>query len=380
MRVFALAVAVPLGGAGFIYREPLLALFHAPPPVAPEPEKDVVQVAAPQTIHVEPDSVLEKSLSFDTVRRQTVDVPALTVTGSVMARLPPGRDDAQSRWDFATPEVAATYADWVKARADVAFYQGQAVEIKKLAESRVDFWVEEVKRLTELVKIGAESKSNLAQTKFNHDQAVLQRRKDVYEADKAVETANRNRGLNERVLLQAGVDPQVVSRGTEGLALVVADVPEASVAQVRVGQECAAKFYSYPDWAPNGPVLVSGIGPSLSKERRTLRVTFELHDPGGKLLPGMFAEIGLGAKKREALTVAADAVLHAGKADYVLVEVDAGNYRACPVRVGTPVPADSAEKPRLIVETGLREHCRVVGGGAILLKPVMMKALGGAEH
>src|SRR5207249_1977458 len=144
--------------------------------------------------------------------------------------------------------------------------------------------------------------------------------------------------------------------------------PEASVSQVRVGQECTAKFYSYPDWSPKDPVFVSGLGPSLSKERRTLRVTFELHDPDGKLLPGMFAEIGLGAKNREELTVEADAVLHAGKADYVLVEVEPGKYHALAVRVGNPVPAkDKNEKPRVIVESGLKEKDRVVSGGAILL-------------
>ena len=72
--------------------------------------------------------------------------------------------------------------------------------------------------------------------------------------------------------------------------------------------------------------------------------------------------------------------LHAGKADYVLVEVEPGNYKACPVRVGNPVPGAKSEKPRLIVEEGLRERDRVVSGGAILLKPVMVKALGTQEH
>ena len=69
-----------------------------------------------------------------------------------------------------------------------------------------------------------------------------------------------------------------------------------------------------------------------------------------------------------------------GKADYVLVETEPGNYKACVVRVGNPVPGAKSEKPRLIVEEGLRERDRVVSGGAILLKPVMVKALGAQER
>src|SRR4051812_39890374 len=93
VRVVILVVAVPLvGGAGYRYQHELLSLFHPPAPVASEPEKDVVQVVGPQTVRVEPDSELEKALKFDEVRKQTVEVPALTVTGQVMARLPPGND------------------------------------------------------------------------------------------------------------------------------------------------------------------------------------------------------------------------------------------------------------------------------------------------
>jgi hypothetical protein len=44
------------------------------------------------------------------------------------------------------------------------------------------------------------------------------------------------------------------------------------------------------------------------------------------------------------------------------------------------VPGAKSEKPRLIVEDGLRERDRVVSAGAILLKPVMVKALGTAER
>jgi cobalt-zinc-cadmium efflux system membrane fusion protein len=403
VRIIGLAIAVASIGAGYTFHQSLFALFQPPTPAAAPAEKDVVS-AVGHTIVVQADSALQNRLKIVPVQSAATEVPALKVTGSIMARLPPGQDLAESRWDFAAPEVASSYSDWIKARADVVFYTGQAVEIKKLAESRVDFWTEEVKRIDKLVAFGAESKSNLAQAKFNLDQAVLQRRKDVYEADKSVENAVRSRGLLERVLLQAGVDPQVVSSGRDGLVLVVADVPERDVAQVRIGQDCRARFFSHRDREFNGQV--KSIGPSLSKERRTLRVTFELHDsgkilpPGQSLLPGMFADVGLETRERNVLTVAAEAVLHTGRSDYVLVEMAPGEYAVREIQAGGTVLVELDEKtgkyravdvsdtdslpttgPKkssevcVTILSGLSGTEKVVGAGAILLKPVMVKAL-----
>src|SRR5207248_58417 len=133
--------------------------------------------------------------------------------------------------------------------------------------------------------LGAEAKKDLAAAEYDVEQAKLQGAKDIHDAEKVINDAVRNRGLLERQLLQAGVDPTVVAQGKDNLVLVVADVPEAKVAQVRAGQACEARFFSYQDIAYQG--RVGRLGPSVSKEKRTLRVTFELHDTDGKLLPGM---------------------------------------------------------------------------------------------
>src|SRR6185436_15430209 len=105
-------------------------------------------------------------------------------------------------------------------------------------------------------------------------------------------------------------------------------------ALVEVGQRCEARFFGVPDKTYHGNV--GRLGPSLSKEKRTLRVTFELADPASKLIPGMFADIGLGAESREVLTVPTHAVLHAGQADYVMKEETPGTYRAVKVKVDEP--------------------------------------------
>ena len=51
----------------------------------------------------------------------------LKVTGSIVARLPPGKEKelAEGRWDFNSPDLSSAYADWLKARADVPFNEKQ---------------------------------------------------------------------------------------------------------------------------------------------------------------------------------------------------------------------------------------------------------------
>jgi hypothetical protein len=95
----------------------------------------------------------------------------------------------------------------------------------------------------------------------------------------------------------------------------------------------------------------------------------------------MFAEVGLGTEMRSILTVPTDAVLHAGRADYMMKEESPGKYRVVEVKVDEPrqIPATSPSSGESLscipILEGLREGDRVVGAGAILLKPIMVKAL-----
>lgn len=375
----------------FCYRHELGELFQAPPPKVGPPRTEPVSVMGPGLVAVASGTPLEQRLRVVPATYEKIEYPLLNVTGYVIARLGAGADHAESRWDFATQEIAAAYGDWVRAKADVAFAQRQLDKVKRLVAANVKYRNEVVQRFTKLVEGGSEAKKDLAAAEYEREQADRQGDKDIHEAEKALDDAVRNRGLLERRLLESGIDPDVVVQGKDGLVLVVADVPEAKVAQVRPGQECEAQFFSYQDITYKG--RVGRLGPSVSKEKRTLRVTFELRDAAAKLLPGMFADVGLGTETRKVLTVPTEAVLHAGKSDYVLKEESPGAYRAVEVKVDEPrvAPASGQDvlnsdcRSRIPVLEGLREGERVVSTGSILLKPVMVKALtnghnNGATH
>jgi multidrug efflux pump subunit AcrA (membrane-fusion protein) len=151
----------------------------------------------------------------------------------------------------------------------------------------------------------------------------------------------------------------------------MADVPEARLGLVREGQACQARFYGFPDLVFNGKV--SSLAPTISKERRSLRVLFELQDPQNRLRPGMFADIGLGTDERETLMVPADGVIHVGRSDYLLVGTEPDYWRITEVKVG------ELYMTRVEVLEGLKAGDRVIGSGAILLKPFVVQSVQGAS-
>ena len=130
-------------------------------------------------------------------------------------------------------------------------------------------------------------------------------------------------------------------------------MPEDRVGLVEKGQACTAQFYAFP--GETIPGTVRSLAPTISKERRTLRVFFQLDDPRGRLKPGMFAEIGLGTDVRKTLRIPADGVLHVGQSDYVLVGTKSGEWKVTQVKTGEQYGS------RIEILEGLQPGDRVIG-------------------
>jgi RND family efflux transporter MFP subunit len=369
-----LIVALALTGAALAYL--LWSPHKEPTPPAPGEETssyiDAVHLVSPALVTISPDTPLGKKLEVATVSSERVSAPLLTVTGSVVAQLRPGSGPAEDRWQFSTPELLTAYTDWRKSNADVELAEKQLKEIRELTEDRIATQKKLVERLRKLVEAGTDTPKDLAAEEGNLRQATIQGRKDVIEAETAVRVAARNRAGLERQLSQAGADPHALAREPEGTTIVVADVPEARVGLVREGQACQARFYAFPGRIFTGKV--SSLAPTISKERRTLRVLFELGDPEGRLKPGMFADVGLGTDTRQALMAPADGVLHVGLGDYMLVGAEPGFWKVTEVRVG------EVRGSRVEILQGVQAGDRVLGKGAILLKPYVVQAVQGPKR
>ncbi|WP_326502326.1 efflux RND transporter periplasmic adaptor subunit [Methylomicrobium sp. Wu6] len=327
----------------------------------------VVKLAGPRIVAVQAGSLLEQKLDISVVLRDQITTPLLLATGSVVAHLAPGSNPSEDRWQFNTIELSGVYADWQRARAEKEFNIKRLTKIRELTAAQTQSQGLVVERLRKLVATGTEAIRDLTAAEANLLQVQLEGQKAVYEAETALTVATRNRAALERTLLQDGVDPVLLENAASGTSLIKADVPELKISLVSAGQACVAKFYGLPGQTFNGKV--KSLAPALSAEQHTLRVFFELPDVNNKFKPGMYAEIGLGTDPRMAILVPSDAVLHSKNADFVFIGNGPGLWKITEVQVGESI-GDKVE-----ILAGLQGGEKIIGTGAILLKPMLVQAL-----
>lgn len=363
---FVLCLAAVIGALVYLLRTPATGGN----PAAEELRSvvgEAVRLAGARCICIQPDCPLCRKLQVAAIQPIQITAPVLNVTGVVAASLRPASGKGPDYWQFNSAELLTAFTDWQKATADIAFTETQLTAIRQLAETRVDTQQKVVRRMKKLVEAGTDTEKDLAAAQADLIQAEIQGRKDVHEAETAVRLAKRAEAALARQLQQAGLEPDLLRSATSDMDVVMADVPEGLMARVKVGQGCQARFFGFPDDVFAGKV--TAIAPVLSKERRSLRVLFAISDPHDQLRPGMFADIGLGTDARDALLIPPEAVVHVGRADYVLVGDGNNQWRVTEVQVG------ELHEKGVEVVGGLRAGDQVAGQGVILLKPYIIQAL-----
>lgn len=327
----------------------------------------VVRLAGPRMVAVQSGSLLEQKLDISTVPIEQLTTPLLLVTGSVVAHLAPGSNPSEDRWQFNTIELSGVYADWQRARAEKEFNVKRLIKIRELTAAQTQSQKLVVERLRKLVATGTEAIRDLTAAEANLLQVQLEGQKAVYEAETSLTVATRNRAALERTLLQDGVDPALLENAASGTSLIKADVPELKINLVSVGQSCVTRFYGLPGQTFSGKV--KSLAPALTAEQHTLRVFFELPDANNRFKPGMYAEIGLGTDPRMAVLVPSDGVLHSRDADFVFIGSGPGLWKITEVQVGESIG------DRVEILQGLQGGEKIIGNGAILLKPMLVQAL-----
>src|SRR5262249_26984950 len=139
-----------------------------------------VRLASPQRIVVEPGCALEQKLAVAAAARQRLSIPLLKGTGSVVGRLEAGEGTPETRWDFQGAELATACADWIKARADVAFQEKQLATIRELNKDQVESQTKLVERLRKLVSLGTDPAKDLAAAEAELRKQKLQGQKDEH--------------------------------------------------------------------------------------------------------------------------------------------------------------------------------------------------------
>ncbi len=140
---------------------------------------------------------------------------------------------------------------------------------------------------------------------------------------------------------------------------VVAEVPEAEAGLLVPGGRVEARVPAYPESV--FPGRVSAILPEVNAATRTVRARVEVANPGGKLKPGMYANLAFVARGREGLLVPIESLIRTGERSVVILAESGGKFRAVEVEVGMESGADAE------IRKGLKPGNRVVVSGQFLI-------------
>ncbi|MDP1925269.1 MAG: efflux RND transporter periplasmic adaptor subunit [Thiobacillus sp.] len=146
-----------------------------------------------------------------------------------------------------------------------------------------------------------------------------------------------------------------------GIATVWLDVaaPQAQAGEIRIGQTAQARFAAFPGETVSGRVVA--VLPALDPAARTLTVRVELPNRGGRIRPGLSADVTLDGLSRMALALPTEAVIRSGTRARVLVASGEGRYRPAEITLGR----ESGELTEVL--SGLAEGDQVVASGQFLI-------------
>jgi Cu(I)/Ag(I) efflux system membrane fusion protein len=141
---------------------------------------------------------------------------------------------------------------------------------------------------------------------------------------------------------------------------VNAELPERQAALVRPGNPVRARAPALPGMSFQGKV--SAILPEVNPATRTLKARVELANPGGRLVPGMFATIEFApAARQDALLVPSEAVIQTGKRSVVVVAQGDGKFVPVDVQLGRESNGETE------IRAGLAAGQKVVTSGQFLV-------------
>ena len=144
-----------------------------------------------------------------------------------------------------------------------------------------------------------------------------------------------------------------------GTVWINASVPEAQSSQVRIGNLARVTFAAFPGEPLSGKI--TAILPEAEGASRTVSVRIELPNRGGRLRPGMFAQIALGGEARYGLLVPSEAVIRTGTRNLVMLAGKNGHYSPAEVRIGSDANGQTE------ILAGLVEGERIVASGQFLI-------------
>jgi RND family efflux transporter MFP subunit len=140
---------------------------------------------------------------------------------------------------------------------------------------------------------------------------------------------------------------------------VEAELREQDAGSVREGSPATVELNAFPGRPLQGRVAY--VYPTLQEQARTLKARIVISNPGGRIKPGMYANVRLSAPGRAALTAPTSAVVNTGVRTMVFMDMGDGNLMPMDVETGR-VAGEYTE-----ILSGLEPGQRVVTSAQFLL-------------
>jgi Cu(I)/Ag(I) efflux system membrane fusion protein len=145
-----------------------------------------------------------------------------------------------------------------------------------------------------------------------------------------------------------------------GSVWIEAAIPEVQAGRTRTGRRVQVRLSAFPGEMFSGRVI--SLLPEANMDTRTVRVRIELPNAGGRLRPGMFAQVRLeSGDQTPVLSVASEAIIRTGARSVVIAAAENGRFIPTEVRTGS----DAAG--RTVILEGLTEGQKVVSSGQFLI-------------
>lgn len=141
------------------------------------------------------------------------------------------------------------------------------------------------------------------------------------------------------------------------------EVAESAIRYVKPGAIAEMELIAYP--GESFRARVTRIADTVNSETRTIKVSAELENPGGKLRPEMFGKMRFTRGEAPTLWAPEGAVVRSGDKDFIFVEEAPGRFRASEVQLGKHFGAGFA------ITGGVKSGDRIVTRGSIYLKAAL---------
>ncbi|HZR46815.1 MAG TPA: efflux RND transporter periplasmic adaptor subunit [Candidatus Manganitrophaceae bacterium] len=332
-----------------------------------------LEAAAAKTIHtdlvgVKPaktEIAISGKVQYDEDRLSRISSPIVGRTVEIKVKLGEQVAKGDILMTIDSADINSAYADYFRARSDLAFSQKALDLAKDLYESKAIARKDLQQANNEYMKAETEfnrSKSRLLslhvqEKELDHPPAVQSR--FYLKSPLSGTIIEKNVTLGQTV----GSDPaqNLFTVADLSTVAVVGEIFEKDISEVELDQEISITVDAYPDLIFHGKI--DYIGDLVDPVTRTIKIRGKVKNPGRKLKPEMFARISIEAgDQEEGISIPQSALFNEGKEQFVFVALSDQTFRRSNVTLG----AQSSREAHVV--TGLKAGDRIVTEGGLLLK------------